>query len=92
MQQGKMAVVLEAKPKQGDKIHLPNGDDKPTVAEVVEVVERGKELVAVIKAAREDGKITRQEVVLIIAKGLEVASLTAWDKIGRFFARLFGRK
>lgn len=50
-QDGKLAVVVEKQPKAGDKINIFGGDGELSVAEVIEVAEAGKQLIATIKAA-----------------------------------------
>lgn len=79
--------------KKGQKIAVQlHGEDLPTYGEVVDVKDRGQELLLVIKAARADGRIEYHEVVLIAGKIVQLAALPIWTKIGRFFKRLFTKK
>ena len=79
--------------RKGAKIavHL-QGEDVPTLAEVIELKQRGEELHAIIKAARSDGRIEHHEIVLIAGKVIEVVSLGVWWKMGAWLRRVFGRK
>lgn len=88
-------LKLPEPPKVGEKVALPfipNPQDVPTVGEVKEVYQRGKDLWAKIQAARADGRIETHEVLIIISAAVEVAGLSVWQKIGRFFRNLFTRK
>ena len=86
------ALRLDTVPQVGQKVVIETPGSVPTPAEITEVVEKGQELWAVVKAAREDGKIEFAEILVIVAKATEVAGLSVWAKIGRFFRNLFRRK
>jgi uncharacterized membrane protein YebE (DUF533 family) len=79
--------------KIGEKIavHI-QGEELPTMGEIMEVKERGQELLIVIRAARADGRIEFHEVILIAGKVVGIASLGIWRKVGAWFKRVFGRK
>lgn len=84
-------IELAEIPKPGQTVEVKGGE-LPTVGEVEQVVQKGAELWAIVRAARADGRIERHEALLIISKGVELAGLSIWAKIGRFFRRLFGKK
>ena len=84
----KKSLTLPKLPQIGDVISGAGIE----AGEVMQLRKEGEELLAVVREARKDGKIEFHEVILIIREGLDVAGLSIWQKVGRFFRRIFGRK
>ena len=85
-------TTLNALPSLGEIVRFQDETGRITEGEVAQLKKEGEELWAVIREARKDGRIQVHEVLLIIKEAADVASLSVWQKIGRFFRRMFGRR
>ena len=84
----KKILTLPRLPQIGDVVTGFSVDP----AEITQLRKEGEEFFATLREAHKDGKIHFHEVILIIDEALDVAGLTIWQKVGRFFRRIFGRK
>lgn len=89
----RVAHCLAEHLKKGDKIvltptaaHKTAADNPLTIAEIIEVVRNGQDLVIKIKVATADGKFTTDEIV--VAANQIVQYLTDLHRLG-FFGRLW---
>lgn len=63
-----------------------------TEAEVIEAVQVGARLIATVRVANADGKITLEEWILIGGRVVSMVKLSFFKKVGRWIAGLFKKK